>query len=386
LIAVVTFGLATDYLVYGIVIPLTPFSPAGISSDEQLTILEGAYGVGTLVMTPLFGYLGDRFGCRRLIGGGALMLGLATALLAWAPSFTFMTAARVVQGMSAAATWTAGLALIAEHYSGDRVRMMGIALMGSSAGSVVGPTLAGGLYEIGGYRLPFIAAMAVIAIDLLALIAVVPADEHNQAPDANVFTLLKDRTVLVSGIAVMLAAAAWAVVESLVPHHAAQGGADPGQIGVMFTLTTVVYGLSAPLVIWIVGRIGMRRTAVLGAVSMALSIPLLGVSANIYAIGAVISVVQISYAILLNPQSAEMGDAVESRGLHSYCAVYSVYNMTYTVGTIGMATLASAILPYFRLQIVLLCLGSVLLLFIPALLAVRAPDETTENASGLNVS
>jgi MFS transporter, DHA1 family, solute carrier family 18 (vesicular amine transporter), member 1/2 len=377
--------MATDYFVYGIVIPLTPFSPAGIATDEQLTILEGAYAVGTLVMTPLFGYLGDRFGCRRIILGGALMLGLATALLAWAPTFTFMIAARVVQGASAAATWTVGLAIIAENYSGDRVRMMNIALMGSTAGSVVGPTLAGVLYKIGGYRLPFFAAVAVIAIDLLALIAVVPADEHNQAPDANVFTLLKDRTVLVSGIAVMLAAAAWAIVESLVPNHAARGGADPGQIGLMFTLTTVIYGLSAPLVIWIVGRIGMRRTAVLGATVLALSIPLLGVSTNIYAIGAVISVVQIAFAILINPQSAEMGDAVEARGLHSYCAVYSVYNITYTLGTIGMALLASAILPYFRLEIVLVCLGGVLLLFIPALLAVRAPDETRDNASELNV-
>jgi MFS family permease len=88
LIAVIALALAVDYLVYGIGITLTPFSPAGIFTDAQLAILSCCYGLGTLVATPLFGYFGDRFGCRRLIIAGALVLGLTTALLAFAPSST----------------------------------------------------------------------------------------------------------------------------------------------------------------------------------------------------------------------------------------------------------------------------------------------------------
>jgi hypothetical protein len=76
-----------------------------------------------------------------------------------------------------------------------------------------------------------------------------------------------------------------------------------------------------------------------------------------------------------------MGDAVERRGLRSYCAVYSVYNVAYTIGTIGISILASAILPYFRLEIVLLCLGGVLLVSIPTLLAVRVPDQAIESSN-----
>lgn len=376
LIAVIAFALAVDYLVYGIVIPLTPFSPAGISKDEELTILSGCYGLGTLLTTPLFGYLGDRFGCRRPMIFGALVLAAATALLAFAPSFGVMIAARLLQGVSAAATWTAGLALVAEQYSGDRVRMMGYALMGSTGGTILGPTLAGGLHAVGGYRLPFYAVLAIIVVELALLIAFLPADERNQKPQANVLTLLGDRAVLVPAIAVVLAAAAWTVVEALVPNHVARGGADPVQIGMLFTLTTIVYGLCAPFVTWIVGRLGMRRTAVLGAVAMAAALPLITLSPNLFAVGAATALVNITYAILLNPQSAAMGDAVENRGLRSYCAVYSVYNVAYSVGTIGISGLASAILPHFNLQVVFLCLGGALLLSVPLLLAVRAPAET----------
>jgi MFS family permease len=286
-----------------------------------------------------------------------------------------MIAARLLQGVSASATWTAGLALVAERYSGNRVRMMGYALMGSTAGTVVGPALAGGLHAIGGYRLSFFAVIAIIAVELVALIVFIPRDKRNQAPDATVFSLLADRAVLAPALAVGLAAAAWTVVETLVPSYVADGGGDPARIGGLFTVTSLIYGLSAPLVTWIVGRLGLRRTAVLGGVVMALTIPLIGFSTNIFAIAAATTAVQISYAILLNPQSAAMGDAVEQRGLHSYCAVYSVYNVSYTVGTIGISLLAAAILPHLSPQIVLLCLGGVLLLSIPVLLAVRAPAD-----------
>jgi MFS transporter, DHA1 family, solute carrier family 18 (vesicular amine transporter), member 1/2 len=382
LIAVIAFALGVDYLAYGVALPLTVFSPAGLSKSEELTILSGAYGLAALVTTPPFGYLGDRFGCRRLIVGGALLLGLATALLMWAPNFAIMIAARVLQGVSAAATWTAGLAIIAERYSGDRVRMMGFGLMGSTGGTVIGPTLAGALYNVGGYRLPLFTVMAIIAIDLLALIAFVPADNRNEAPEGNVYTLIKERTVLVAAIATVSAAAAWTVVESLVPLHVAGGGADPGPIGVMFTVTTVFYGLCAPLVAWIVGRIGMRRTSLLGAVLMALTIPLIGLSTNIFVVSVPVLVVQFAYATLINPQSAAMGDAVERSGLRSYSAAYSLYNVVYLMGTIGMSVAAMAILPYLRAEIVFLCLGGVLLLCMPALLAVREPDETIETSGG----
>jgi len=375
LIAVIAFALAVDYLVYGIVIPLTPFSPAGISKEQELTILIGCYGLGTLLTTPIFGYLGDRYGCRRLMIAGAIVLAASTTLLALAPNFGLMIVARLLQGVAAAATWTSGLALVAQHYPHNRVQMMGYALMGSTSGSVIGPALAGGLHAIGGYRLPFYVVLVTLAIELVTCVVFLPADEHGVAPQANVLTLLHDRAVLVPAFAVVLAASAWTIVESLVPNHLASRGASPAAVGLTFTLTTLVYGLSAPLVTRIVGRFGIRRTAVGGAIAMAVTIPLVAVSANIFVVAVVTAAINITYAILLNPQSAELGDVVESRGLRCYCAVYSVYNVAYSAGTIAIALLGSALLPLFNLQFVLLCVSGVLLLSVPILLISRPADN-----------
>ena len=371
LILVIAFALAVDYLVYGVILPLTPFSPAGITKDEELAILSGCYGMGTLVATPIFGYLGDRFGCRRPLIAGAILLALSTALLAYAPNFGVMIVARLLQGVAAAATWTSGLAIVAENYSGNRVQMMGYAMMGSTSGSVIGPIMAGTLEAVGGYRLPFLALLGVIAVELIAVFIFVPNDARNVKPETNALTLLLDKEVLVPAFAVVLAASAWNIVESLLPIHVARSGATPLVIGNILVFSTTVYGLSAPLVAKVVGRFGMRKTVAGGTIAMALTIPLIAVTTNPYIVALAASLVNISYAMLLNPQSAQMGDVVESRGLKSYCAVYSVYNVAYSIGTIGTSTVASVLLPHFTTLVVFVCIGAFMLLCIPVLLAAR---------------
>lgn len=375
LIAVIAFALAVDYLVYGIVLPLTPFSPANITKDEELALLSAAYAAGTLFATPIFGYLGDRFGCRRLMLAGAVLLAVATALLAFAPNFGVMTVGRLLQGVAAAATWTGGLAIVAENYSGERVRMMGYALMGSTGGSVIGPILAGGLHTIGGYRLPFLVVFGVVIIEALAIRFVLPRDDRSAPPSATVFSLLGDRGVFVPAIAVIVAASAWVIVEALVPNHLAHHGGGPTQIGSLFTITTLVYGLSAPFVTWLEARVGMRKTAVVGTIGMAILLPFIGIVTNVILIGCVMALVNVAYAVLLNPQSAALGDAVENRGLQCYCAVYSVYNVAYSIGTIGTSTLASVLLPHLSMLVVFLCVSGVLVLSVPLLLLPRSAPK-----------
>ena len=163
-VGVVAFALFMDYLIYGLLIPLTPLSPARATTEQQLGLLYGAYSVGVLVATPLFGYLGDRIGYRRPLIGGVALSAIALALVWLAPHFQLLLLARLFQGAASAASWTAGLALIAEHYSEARVKMMGFALMGSTAGSLLGPVIGGSLYEIGGYSLPFVVTGVLVAL------------------------------------------------------------------------------------------------------------------------------------------------------------------------------------------------------------------------------
>ncbi|MBI3798423.1 MAG: MFS transporter [Deltaproteobacteria bacterium] len=149
ILGVVTFALFLDYFLYGIVVPLTPLSPAKVNSEEQLGLLYGGYAVSVLLVTPLFGYLGDRVGGRVMMICGVVLGASATILFGLAPNFSLLLAARLCQGAASAAVWTSGLALIAEHYTEKRVEMIGYAFTGSTAGSVLGPVVGGLMYRAG---------------------------------------------------------------------------------------------------------------------------------------------------------------------------------------------------------------------------------------------
>ncbi len=196
-LVVIAYALGVDFFVYGVVQPLAPFSLVGISLDEELALLVGAYAVGVLIATPFFGYLGDRIGFRRPLIIGALFLAAATLVLAYATNFGLLLAGRVLEGVAAAATWTNGLAFVAAGYPARRVQAMGYAFLGSTIGSVLGPGFAGWLYHGGGYVLPFWGSLGLIVIEIALLLVVLP--RATRAPrQPNVLGLLLNRSVLIS--------------------------------------------------------------------------------------------------------------------------------------------------------------------------------------------
>jgi len=66
--------------------PMVPYAKARLGLDEaELGLLLLAFGGGSMVSMPLVGLLTHRFGSRRVIGIGGLMLCLALPLLAIAP-------------------------------------------------------------------------------------------------------------------------------------------------------------------------------------------------------------------------------------------------------------------------------------------------------------
>ena len=65
-------------------------------------------------------------------------------------------------------------------------------------------------------------------------------------------------------------------------------------IGAIFTIATIAYGLSAPLVGWVSERVPITRVIAGGAVAMALSLPLLSLAPGIVLTGAALCLVSVA--------------------------------------------------------------------------------------------
>jgi multidrug resistance protein len=376
---VVSFALFIDYMMYGLVVPLTPYSSAKIVGEQQMGTLYGGYAVGVLLATPLFGHLGDKYGCRLPMVIGVCLIAIATSLFAFGDSFYALLLARVLQGASAAASWTAGFALVAERYHDKRVQMMGLAMVGSTAGSIVGPVLGTWCFELGGYLLPFQIAGCLVALDFCMRVFLLPNHPATAETKTDLKALLLDKTVLAAAFAVALAASAWGLIEPLLPVHLTNKlHGTPHEIGPMFTISTIAYGLMAPVVNYVAEKFSIKKAICFGMVMMAISLPLLAVFPSTLATGAMLCLISMSYAFVLNPTSAELGNAVDRRGMNCYSAVYAVYNIAYSIGMMSSDVFAAVLSERLGLLQSLGIMSAVLVLGIPVVLKGVSGDAVAE--------
>jgi len=368
-IVAVSVAVFVDYLLYGAIVPLTPYTPAGAGSASTLSVLYGTYSVAVLVTTPAFGVLADRLGYRAVMWLAA-GLSVPAVLLLWSSeAFALELLGRFFQGAASAATWTAGFALIAARYPTERVRMIGFALMASTGGSVLGPVMSGALYEIGGYSLPFVVLCGFAVIDAALRFTLLPKDQPHGGPGPGLVRLFADRSVAIPALAVAIAAGAWGILEPVLPRHLeAKLGSGAAEVGLLFTLSAIVYGCAAPLVSLVTERFGMARTGVAGMLIMAVAIAAVGLSGNLIVVSVLLCAVSVGFAFLLNPTSAELGDAVERRGFSCYGAVYAIYNIAYAVGMMGASTLAASASGYVGVAGILLCVSVILVACVPLML------------------
>jgi DHA1 family solute carrier family 18 vesicular amine transporter 1/2 len=365
---VVAFALFMDNFIYGLVIPLTPYSPVKLGSEGHIGILFGGYAIGVLGATFLFGYLGDRVGFRRTFIYGVALSGAAVCSLCLAPNFLFLFVARLFLGAASAGTWVSGLALVAAHYSSRRVEMMGFVFMGSTAGSVVGPFIGGALYEWGGYALPFLLTVVLVAVDAGFRIRLIPPDRTRPEPCPDLPGLLRDRSVLVPALAVALAAFGWSTVEPLLPAHLARMGVMPWAIGLMFTISAVVCGIAAPVVGWVSGRVAIRKVIACGALGMAITLPLLDLFPGIALTAIGLCLVNVAFAFTMNPTAAEMANAVDRRGMSCYSTVSAVSSVAYSIGMMASTTLTFVTALRLNFFEILVCVSLGLSLCVPLLL------------------
>src|SRR5438093_9583164 len=177
-VALVTSATFTDILAYSIAIPVLPDLSRKLgASPTTIGLLFASFGVTLLTVSIPMGAMSDRIGRKGPLVAGLVALAAATLLFAFADSLPWLFAARLVQGAADAVTWVVGFALIADLYGPDeRGRVMGMVMSGTGFALMVGPTLGGWLYEIGGIRLPFIVVAGLAGLAAIGFVWVaVPA-------------------------------------------------------------------------------------------------------------------------------------------------------------------------------------------------------------------
>lgn len=99
---------------------------------------------------------------------GLIALAGATVLLQLGHTIAVLTLGRILQGISAAVVWVAGLALLVDTVPKEELgQAMGMVFLAMSLGVLAGPVFGGFVFEKAGYDAVFAMAYAFIALDIL---------------------------------------------------------------------------------------------------------------------------------------------------------------------------------------------------------------------------
>jgi EmrB/QacA subfamily drug resistance transporter len=139
------------------------------ASVADLQWVVGAYLLTLAAFVPAAGRLADAFGLRRMFLIGVALFATASIGCALAPSIVVLIALRAIQGAGGALIVPLALATVAAAVPEQRRGWaIGVLATGGSTFLSLGPLVAGGLVDLGGWRWVFAAGVPVALLSLWA--------------------------------------------------------------------------------------------------------------------------------------------------------------------------------------------------------------------------
>ncbi|RZF38885.1 hypothetical protein LSTR_LSTR006542 [Laodelphax striatellus] len=117
-------------------------------------------------------------------------------------------------------------------------------------GYIVGPTVGGLLYALGGYKLPFIVNGTVIMCTAVVVLMILPEINNNSLSknDATIFSILKVPAVFLNSVSVVATSISMGYYAATLEPHLRQFDLSPVAMGLMFIISGGTYAMIAPVV------------------------------------------------------------------------------------------------------------------------------------------
>jgi MFS family permease len=175
ILTTVCAAIFTDSIIYGILVPILPFSlrtRSGVQENDiqwWTSFILGVYGLMQCLGSPIAGYYADHSANRRNpFFLGLIVLGAATVLFGLATEVWVLILSRSLQGLSTAVVFSVGFAVVTDTVGREEIGLwMGTVLSCNTLGLLVSPPLGGLVYRKAGYAAVFWVVLAFIAVDVI---------------------------------------------------------------------------------------------------------------------------------------------------------------------------------------------------------------------------
>jgi len=377
---VVTAILLNSQVVYGLgVLTLPAYALTLHASAVAIGVIFGAYSLAILVFSPMFGRLSFSWGRVRTVTIGCICLALSTLLFAAANSLPALILARALQGVAASASFTPALALLTDSTAAAVLgETLGEVTGWAGLGMLLGPPIGALLAAWKGYSVPFyFGAFTSMAMALLALALLREGPRHSTSVQP-----ISYRKLLPILGAIALGAATLTMLEPIIPLLLrAKFSASPAQMGLIFSLVVLTFGLTSPLAGKIADKAGRLPVLISGLLFLGSALPVLALPQSIFLATGSLMLVGAGLALVLVPTLPELAEQARVQGLTAYEGIYALFNSSYAVGSIVGPVAGGVVVQGVGFQTGLLCFGVALIAYSMGLGCGQSGEKDKEAAS-----
>ena len=277
---VVTLATFAYFLALGTLLPTLPTYVEGELGGGGLAVgvVVGSFAVSAAVVRPWAGQLGDRYGRRVLLSGGALLVAVSTFAYALVDSIAAFVALRLVTGLGEAAVFVGAATAIQDmapsHRRGEAASYFSVALF---SGLALGPALGERLADTSYDRVWVVAGAAALLAAALGLGTPVGASGTPAGPRR-----LLHPAALGPGLVLMLGLLPFTGFSAFLAVYGPDIGlADTGAVFFAYSgmiLLIRVFGAKLP------DRLGWRRASTVALLSVSLGALLMAAWASVAAV------------------------------------------------------------------------------------------------------
>ncbi|XP_055341753.1 MFS-type transporter SLC18B1-like [Paramacrobiotus metropolitanus] len=238
---------------------LAPFFPLEATkrgaTDTQIALIIGIFQLVVFLVSPVFGKYVTHFGAKFLFVCGLIVCGYSMCVFGilqyCPPGSSYVASAfaiRIVEAVGGAAYLTAAFAIIAREFPEQVSTVFGLGEMMSGLGYLSGPLVGSLLYQLAGFKMPFLVLGALeILCGFLAWYLLPSQTDILSSEYAGTWKLLRMPRMIISLVSIFSALGALGFLTATFADQLDKQHLATYAIALIFILPSLAYIVSAPL-------------------------------------------------------------------------------------------------------------------------------------------